>query len=101
MAAMSKRGRAQQVVLVVLGLGAVVTNAYALVTYFLAGPRPTGGAAAPPFSAILAAPGPFPAHAAPHPPPYRRGIADAPRAPAAPTASMAGRARQRPPPSPA
>ncbi len=46
---MSKRDRAQQVVLVVLGLLAVITNVWALVDYFLAGPRPTGGTAAPMF----------------------------------------------------
>src|SRR6266540_3589883 len=54
MAEMSKRDRAQQVVLVVLGLLAVITNVWALVDYFLAGPRPTGGTAAPMFWTILA-----------------------------------------------
>src|SRR3989454_11437122 len=56
MAVTSKRERALQVVLVVLGLLTVVTNIYALVTYFLAGLRPTGGAAAPMFLTLLAVP---------------------------------------------
>jgi len=61
MAVMSKRERALQVVLVVLGLLTVVTNIYPLVTYFLAGPRPIGGTAAPMFWTILAVLGVFPA----------------------------------------
>jgi len=37
----------------------IVTNIYALVTYFLAGLRPTGGTAAPMFWTILATLGVF------------------------------------------
>ncbi len=51
---MSQRERALQVVLVVFGLGTVVANVDPLVTYFLAGPRPTGGTTAPMFWTILA-----------------------------------------------
>src|SRR5260370_37011380 len=47
MAVMSRRNQAQQVVLVVLGLGSIVTNVYALVTFFLAGLLPNEGPAAP------------------------------------------------------
>src|SRR2546427_5581131 len=72
---MSKRERALQVVLVVLGLLTVVTNIYALVTYFLAGLRPTGGTAAPMFWTILAVLGVFFVLAARHPSAHRRLIA--------------------------
>jgi len=44
---------------VVLGLGTIVTNVYALVTFFLAGLRPNEGTAAPMFWAILAMLGVF------------------------------------------
>src|SRR5260370_37304281 len=50
MAVTSKRERALQVVLVVLGLLTVVANVSALVTFFLAGLRPTGGTPAAVFS---------------------------------------------------
>jgi len=43
MAVTSKRERALQIVLVVVGLLIGVANIYPLVTYFLAGPSPTGG----------------------------------------------------------
>src|SRR3989442_8406286 len=75
MAVMSKRERALQVVLVVLGLLTVVTNIYALVTYFLAGPRPTGGTAAPMFLTLLAVLGVFLLLAARNPSAYRSLIA--------------------------
>src|SRR2546426_1486367 len=50
----SRRERALQVVLVVLGVLTVVANLYPLVTSFLGGLRPTGGTAAPMFWTILA-----------------------------------------------
>ena len=75
MAEMSKRDRAQQVVLVVLGLLAVITNVWALVDYFRAGPRPTGGTAAPMFWTILAVLGVFLVLAARNPSAYRSLIA--------------------------
>jgi len=43
MAVTSKQERALQVVLVVLGLGTFGAHIYPLITYFVAGPRPTGG----------------------------------------------------------
>ena len=75
MAVTSKRERALQVVLVVLGLLAVVTNIAALVTYFLAGLRPTGGTTAPMFYTILATLGVFLVLAARNPSAYRSLIA--------------------------
>src|SRR2546425_10646862 len=53
MAVTSKRERALQVVLLVLGVLTAVANIYPLVTSFLAGLRPTGGNAAPRFWSIL------------------------------------------------
>jgi len=96
MAVTSKRERAQQIVLVVLGLGAVVTNAYALVTYFLAGPRPTGGTAAPMFWTILAVLGLFLVLAARNPSAHRSLIAYAAWSSVAHTAVMALMAIQLP-----
>src|SRR2546423_10884445 len=75
MAVMSKRDRAQQIVLVVLGLVTVGANLYPLVTYFLAGPRPTGGTTAPMFWTIYATLGVFLVLAARNPSPYRSLIA--------------------------
>src|SRR2546426_11237868 len=66
MAGTSKRERALQVVLVVLGVLTAVANIYPLVTSFLAGLRPTGGTAAPVFLAIFAELGGFPGFAGPH-----------------------------------
>src|SRR2546425_11882419 len=59
MAVTSKRERALQVVLVVLGVLTAVANIYPLVTSFLAGLRPTGGAGAPVFWTLLATLGGF------------------------------------------
>src|SRR3989449_7172648 len=75
MAGTSKRERALQVVLVVLGVLTAVANIYPLVTSFLAGLRPTGGAAAPLFWAILMTLRGFPALGARDPPAYRSLIA--------------------------
>src|SRR3989454_5196320 len=96
MAVMSKRERALQVVLVVLGLLTVVTNIYALVTYFLAGLRPTGGTAAPMFWTILAVLGVFLVLAARNPSAYRSLIAYAVWSSFAHTAVMAVMAIQLP-----
>ncbi len=74
MAVTSKRERALQVVLVVLGLLAIVTNISALVTSLLA-LRPTGGTTAPMFYTILAALGVFLVLAARNPSAYRSLIA--------------------------
>ena len=46
--------RAQQVVLVVLGLLMFATHVYPLVTYFLSDVRPTAGTVAPMFWTIVA-----------------------------------------------
>lgn len=59
MAMTSKRERALQVVLVMLGLGTAGANIYPLVTSFVAGLRPTGGTTAPMFYTILATLGVF------------------------------------------
>jgi hypothetical protein len=96
MAVMSKRDRAQQVVLVVLGLLTIVTNIYPLVTYFLAGLRPTGGTAAPMFWTILATLGVFLVLAARNPSAYRSLIAYAAWSSVAHTAVMALMATQLP-----
>ncbi len=93
---MSKRERALQVVLVVFGLGTVVTNADALVTYFLAGPHPTGGTTAPMFWTILAVLGVFLVLAARNPAAYRTLIAYAVWSSFAHTAVMAVMALQLP-----
>src|SRR3989442_11221460 len=58
MAVTSRRERALQVVLVVLGLGTAGANIYPLVTSLLA-LRPTGGATAPMFYTVFAALGVF------------------------------------------
>src|SRR2546428_8723647 len=88
MAVTSKRERALQVVLVVLGLLTVLTNIYALVTYFLAGLRPTGGTAAPMFWTILAGRRVFLVLAARKPPPPRSLVPYALRSGVAPTPGM-------------
>ena len=59
MAVTSKRERALQVALVVLGLGTAVANIYPLVTSLLAGLRPTGGTTAPMFWTMYATLGVF------------------------------------------
>jgi len=93
MAVTSKRERA---LLVVLGLLTVVTNIYALVTYFMAGVRPTGGTAAPMFWTILAVLGVFLLLAARNPSAYRSLIAYAVWSSVAHTAVMALMAIQLP-----
>ncbi len=93
---MSKRERALQVVLVVLGLGMVVANISPLVTYFLAEPRPIGGTTAPMFWTILAALGVFLVLAARNPSAYRSLIAYAVWSSFAHTAVMALMAIQLP-----
>ena len=75
MAATSKRERALQAVLVVLGLLMVVTNVYPLMTSFLAGLRPTAGTTAPMFWTILAVLGVFLMLAARNPSAHRSLIA--------------------------
>ena len=74
MAVTSKRERALQVVLVVLGLGTAVANIYPLVTSLLA-LRPTGGTTAPMFYTILATLGVFLVLAARNPSAHRSLIA--------------------------
>jgi len=59
MAVTSKRERALQVVLVVLGLLTAGANIYPLVTSLLAGLRPTGGTTAPMFWTMYATLGVF------------------------------------------
>ena len=59
MAVTSKRERALQVVLVVLGVLTTVANIYPLVTSFLAGLRPTAGTTAPMFWTMYATLGVF------------------------------------------
>ena len=75
MAATSKRERALQVVLVVLGLAIAGANIYPLVTSLLAGLRPTGGTTAPMFYTILATLGVFLVLAARNPSAHRSLIA--------------------------
>jgi tryptophan-rich sensory protein len=75
MAVTSKRERAQQVVLVVLGLLIVGANIYPLVTSFLAGLRPTAGTTAPMFWTIYATLGVFLVLAARNPSAHRSLIA--------------------------
>src|SRR2546428_6453253 len=75
MAVTSKRERALQVVLVVLGVLTAVANIYPLVTSFLAGLRPTGGTTAPMFYTILATLGIFLVLAARNPSAHRSLIA--------------------------
>jgi hypothetical protein len=93
---MSQRERALQVVLVVFGLGTVFTNVDPLVTYFLAGPSPTGGTAAPMFWTILAVLGVFLLLGARNPAAYRSLIAYAAWSSFAHTAVMAVMALQLP-----
>ena len=71
----SRRERALQVVLVVLGVLTAVANIYPLVTSFLAGLRPTGGTTAPMFYTILATLGLFLVLTARNPSAYRSLIA--------------------------
>ena len=71
----SRRERALQVVLVVLGVLTAVANIYPLVTSFLAGLRPTGGTTAPMFYTILATLGLFLVLTARNPSAYRSFIA--------------------------
>src|SRR5437660_5815867 len=75
MAVTSKRERALQVVLVVLGLLTAGANLYPLVTSFVAGLRPTGGTTAPMFYTILATLGVFLVLAARNPSAHRSLIA--------------------------
>ena len=96
MTVMSNRDRARQIVLVVLGLVTVVANLYPLVTYFLAGPRPTGGTTAPMFWTIYATLGVFLLLAARSPSAYRSLIAYAAWANVAHAAVMALMAMQLP-----
>jgi len=96
MAVTSKRERAVQVVLVVLGLGTAGANIYPLVTSFLAGLRPTGGTTAPMFYTILATLGVFLVLAARNPSAYRSLIAYAVWSSFAHTAVMALMALQLP-----
>ncbi len=71
----SRRERALQVVLVVLGLLTAGANIYPLVTSFVAGLRPTGGTTAPMFYTILATLGVFLVLAARNPSAHRSLIA--------------------------
>jgi len=75
MALTSKRERALQVVLVVLGLLTAGANIYPLVTSFVARLRPTGGTTAPMFYTILATLGVFLVLAARNPSAHRSLIA--------------------------
>ncbi len=95
MAVKSTRERAQQIVLVVLGLLIVVSNISPLVTSLLA-LRPTGGTTAPMFYTILAVLGVFLVLAARNPSAYRSVIAYAVWSSFAHTAVMAVMAIQLP-----
>ena len=92
----SRRERALQVVLVVLGVLTAVANIYPLVTSFLAGLRPTGGTTAPMFYTILATLGLFLVLTARNPSAYRSFIAYAVWSSFAHTAVMALMAIQLP-----
>jgi hypothetical protein len=96
MAVTSKRERALQVVLVVVGLSIVVANIYPLVTSFLAGLRPTAGTTAPMFWTIYATLGVFLVLAARDPSAHRSLIAYAIWSSVAHTAVMALMAMQLP-----
>src|SRR2546423_12743346 len=96
MTVMSKRERAQQIVLVVLGLVTVGANLYPLVTYFLAGPRPTAGTTAPMFWTIYATLGVFLVLAARNPSAHRSLIVYAAWSSVAHTVVMALMALQLP-----
>ena len=95
MAVTSKRERALQVVLVVLGLGTAGANISALVTSLLR-LSPTGGTTAPMFYTILAALGVFLVLAARNPSAYRSLIAYAAWSSVAHGAVMALMAMQLP-----
>src|ERR1700704_1538541 len=92
----SRRERALQVVLLVLGVGTAAANIYPLVTSFLAGLRPTGGTTAPMFYTILATLGVFLVLAARNPSAHRSLIAYAIWSSFAHTAVMALMAIQLP-----
>jgi tryptophan-rich sensory protein len=96
MAVTSKRERALQVVLVVLGLLTAGTNINALVTSLRAGLRPTGGTTAPMFYTTLATLGVFLVLAARNPSAHRSLIAYAVWSSFAHTAVMALMAIQLP-----
>jgi len=96
MAVTSKRERALQVILVLLGLSTAVANLYPLVTSFLAGLRPTGATAAPMFWTMLATLGVFLVLAARNPSAHRSLIAFAAWSSVAHTAVMALMATQLP-----
>jgi hypothetical protein len=96
MAVTSKRERALQVVLVVLGLGTFGANIYPLVTSFVAGLRPTQGTTEPMFYTILATLGVFLVLAARNPSAHRSLIAYAVWSSFAHTAVMALMAMQLP-----
>ncbi len=95
MAVKSTRERAQQIVLLVLGLLIVVSNISPLVTSLLS-LRPTGGTTAPMFYTILAVLGVFLVLAARNPSAYRSVIAYAVWSSFAHTAVMAVMAIQLP-----
>jgi hypothetical protein len=96
MAVTSKRERALQVVLVVVGLLIAVVNIYPLVTSLVAGLRPTQGTAAPMFWTIYATLGVFLVLAARNPSAHRSLIAYAVWSSVAHTAVMALMAIQLP-----
>ena len=96
MAVTSKRERALQVILVLLGLSTAVANLYPLVTSFLAGLRPTGATAPPMFWTMLATLGVFLVLAARNPSAHRSLIAFAAWSSVAHTAVMALMATQLP-----
>jgi hypothetical protein len=96
MAVMSKRDRAQQIVLVALGLVTVGANLYPLVASFLAGLRPTAGTTAPMFWTIYATLGVFLVLAARNPSAHRSLILYAAWSSVAHTAVMALMAIQLP-----
>ena len=96
MAVTSTRERALQVVLVVMGLGIAGANIYPLVTYFLAGPSPTGGTTAPMFWTTYGALGVFLVFAAKNPVAHRSLIAYAVWSSVAHTAVMVLMAMQLP-----
>jgi hypothetical protein len=96
MAVTSKRERALQIVLVVLGLAIAGANIYPLVTALVAGLRPTGGTTAPMFWTIYATLGVFLVLAARNPSAHRSLIAYAIWSSVAHTAVMALMAIQLP-----
>jgi len=93
---MSKRERALQVVLVVVGVLTAGANIYPLLTSFLAGLRPIGGTTAPMFYTILATLGVFLVLAARNPSAHRSLIAYAVWSSVAHTAVMVLMAIQLP-----